>query len=561
MISTRLIQWTGGALLSLVLLACGGGGGDPAPADNNTPGTTDTGPSLSVSSAVPGEVITVSDATIKADAVVDVVFSQGATAAALDEGHAVTVKAIATADGAVDVAVPPYLNFSNGEFGAGPVTVSVQGRTASTALQVQAFLELGFDTGGQVMIGALEYAVEQYELALVRLDALALEVPGVTEIGARRSRIQSEITRLEAMVDEIEFNGTLTVAVDGATVVLSPAQLSQLDVWILHELVSAQIVLDAAAPAAAARGVVPRGVRQTISPAWEEAKARWAGSDAPSETTKRSIQDVFSTSMKDVLKWGKQSLNGGLAMLSLFFSGVATVTSGGTAVMANAAGVGVAQLSALLSAFQAWVSGENTDAALQRDRGRFDVTAELLSATARVGSQYVSAYGAGKLAAAGTAVNMALSGKDLASAAEFSLCEKLGSPAPFCAGGDSSAPRPATDLDVLRYVNFDGSRGELAVAADIRISDNPRRPLFSWSGQATILLVTKVDAAGTIVYGIQSEDGAPPLGSPVRYGDYSLSGITTLGSDPSPDLAAGQSYTVQVMRDDGEQALVFFSVN
>ncbi len=543
--------------IALVLLGCGGDGssGDSASSSSSA------APTISTTRALPNQLITVIDGTISTGDVVDVEYRQLPTSAS--NSATAIIKAIATTDGEVNVAVPPYIDPNSGEFSAGEMSLKVKGRSIEPPLSVDDFLELGFETEGQITVGLLEYAIENYEQTLLNLNDLEVEMPAVGEIDSLRRHIEDEIERLEFMVDEIDIWGTLTVEVDNVITVLSAEQLNQLDAWNLQTLVSAQVELDAPFYGSAAIRAV--GARRTILDAWEEAKRALESSTSASETTKQSIKNLFGKSMKDGIREGKRALNGGIALLGLFFSGAATASSGAAATVANAGGLAVATVSTWISAAQAWATGENTDASLQRDKDRFDGAGELLSQSARLGSQYVSAYGGGgKLAALGTMVNVGLSAKDLASAAGTSLCESLGSSS-FCdsSAGENPVSTP-TAFTIISYYNFNGSRGGDASSADIKISGNTQRPTFSWPGSATIAIVIKMGPSEIMVYGIQgtdSDNGDIPFGSSIRYGDYSRPNTFALGLTPSPYLEAGQSYVMQVGRSGSTQALIIFSVN
>lgn len=555
-------------LFFTLLSSCGGGGGSSSSNDADQTQSVSTG--VSENELLPGQPLTVFHNSISADSLVKIQFKS------IDgKAEEQTLTAIAVRDNEVTFGVPPYMDADTGEISSGTMSIYLDNTLITSEVTISEPLALGFETSGTILLAVLELARDQY---LATLDELAELKANDDSIDTSESiaAIESAISDTEEWIDEISFDGELSLDFDDSGVVLSAADLSELDRWLLLSLLSLdQLADDEFTRSLNAKSVLHATRTTPVNPllkeSWEEFK-RVIGDNPTSNNIKDSIDRLFEGSLEKAKDGAVQGVTVLGAYISLLTAGTGKL--GGEAIkgVAKALSQANAHSSALLGALTAWWANKNTDSLNSRDREEFDATTEFLSQLARWGTNTLGnflpeAQGGNFFGN----VNTGLTLKDLASTVETKICSFEISF--FCDdsssdtgddSGDNTDSGSIGTYTIVSYLNFDGSTGTNLAAADIQLSGNSNYPTFSWTGDAIAVIVSHVINSGVEpnVFGVTGEyaGSVASLGSSIKYGDYS-GNVDIVGQDPSPALVAGESYIVQVQLGNGQGASLFFTKN
>ena len=544
-----------------VVLSCGGGGGDDSDNGSGAPGAVEQSPSLSVDTAYPGQTISVTHPSIKADDIVTVDFqvesSSAATLArAVNDGMKIPVRGIAHADGVVIVAVPPILD-DDGSSVAHSVNVVVNGTASETMLQVEQFLQLDFPTQGNILMAFIDSTLDSYNTAWNNLDQIEIELDNAVDMSEVKDAIGKKIQTLEGQLFEITNTGTLTVDVNGSPVVLSLSDLDKVDLWLLHSYVS----LDVAFPSSQSEALLARS--QHIDPLGDMrssfAKAR---DDFNSRGGPESVRKSIFEGIPGVLSKGQEAAETGISGLAAYLS----IVTGGAGFLGDdalqtaskARNLANSQSSFFSSTLTAWLSGKNTDAFLNGDQKGFDAGNEIASQLARLGAEYGSS--ANNSASDWASIGFTI--KDAYTAA-LPYCETLG----IC-GAESSEDF----YQVLAYVNFNGVTKDARIGdsfdlkeADISLFGNPHFPDIKWRGGDAIAVLVYDTVFNTLFGAVAREEPETndliPFSPAIHYGDYITSKYTRASGFPerSNSLLKDNIYIISVQRasDFGGAEIVF----
>ena len=576
MINSRLLhRWASLIFAGILLVGCGGGGGGGG---SSTPSSA--APALSVTQALAGQLITISDASIQSDDIVDITFQTETTStgAALDDTPIVIpVKAIAVADGEVDVAVPVFFD-ANGLPVTRDVRVEINGVSSATTLHVENPAEPSFATDGGVLAGFLSAAIDNYTNALANLDQIAAQPGQTVDVSAVKTAMQAQLQDLNDQLLELDTYGTYTVVIDGVSSTLTQQQLEQVDRQLLMAMVSYDVSADAASGSLAAIAAQRTDLFQYLKDAWEEGLARieQAQANSTDPDSYNVTKNFVANGVPDVLKKGLDAAKkyvtyvGGY--LSLTTAGAGTFGDEALGDAAAAHNIRYSRLSALMSTLTSYLSKENTDAFLGDVRDGFNSGQELLSQGLRVGTAYLGAL-PGKLGKITGMINTGLSVKDMLTEAKVNLCDAVNTVANLCSDGSTS---PSSRFKLIYYQNFDGTQQTAGSGnpqldwqeADIQLSGSQTFPTFSWPGNGiAITVVDALNPGNGLLYGINSvtePDSTQliPFHPPVRYGNYRITNTEILGGalSSSPALQTNGYYTVTVQRSDFKSAFIGFQL-
>lgn len=213
------------SVLSILIIAilqtsgCGGGGGGGGESNGGGPQPQTEG--LSITTADPGQFITISSSSIKEGEPATVTFN-GA------DGYEVTVQTENTSDGSLRTVVPAFANPATTAFGQGSVSVSVNGTLLTDTLVIRDLPDLGELQGGLVLKKLLEKTRDN--LIEARASIILDTVISGPVADASVADINARLNRLQTMIDEIGTSRTLAVTYkNGTTVTLHETDLKLVD--------------------------------------------------------------------------------------------------------------------------------------------------------------------------------------------------------------------------------------------------------------------------------------------------------------------------------------------
>ena len=235
------------ALVCLSTLGCGGGGGG-SDGDAQSGG----GITLSASRATPGQFLTIQNDAIAAGTPAEVTFRGPG-------GFTVSTVTGLTENGALRVAVPPFLDTATAAYTSGDVTVSVAGVDATASLHIDELPIPADMDPGEVTRSVIAFSRENLSFAAQKIQAWADE--NGADAAALLGAIEDRVAALQAMEAELA-QGYLTARTDEGLVVLEGEDLETIDRLVAAHFMG--IAAELGAGGAASRAVLPRSARASI---------------------------------------------------------------------------------------------------------------------------------------------------------------------------------------------------------------------------------------------------------------------------------------------------------
>lgn len=133
-------------------------------------------------------------------------------------------------------------------------------------------------------------------------------------------------------------------------------------------------------------------------------------------------------------------------------------------------------------------------------------------------------------------------------------------------GGDSNGDGDSDGVSSGIVVYLIGNDGETAIYnptpqqiadADITLSGSLNSLTIDWKLE-DVLTVAMMAGTGEQVYGIVGDPYT--IDPPIAYGDYSIPYTEIAGTSPSPNLVAGEDYTISIATRYGERAYIGFNI-
>lgn len=187
-------------LFIMILHGCSNGGSD-SDASKNVALT------LSCSSAVPGEYVTLTHDSFKVGVLVSVTWSD-------DNNYSVKATINPVADKLIKIAVPAYINMQNYLVDEGNVTVSVSGVSDTKPLNIRKPISIVYgDNGkpGEVLIEWFKQNKADYNNTLATIQTFGVDTADFAY------RLSIEIERIDNILEEFDANNTFTIYYKDAT--------------------------------------------------------------------------------------------------------------------------------------------------------------------------------------------------------------------------------------------------------------------------------------------------------------------------------------------------------
>ena len=538
-----------------IISACGGSGGGS---------TSPSAPTLSESVVLPDQSLGISHRSIEEGDSVKLDFRSPDDSAVIQ-----TVYAIASADGEVVIPVPTYIDSSTGEISSGVMNLHLNDDELSVALTIDEVLELSFRTDGIILLALLEATRDKYLTTLTQLNNIALNTSQVTTSESVAS-VNAALDKINDWIADFNSTGSITFDDSDPDSRLGPEELNILDLRLLLSMLSADIFADGLLADTDRKAHIldlqqnsqleyrQPPVTQLIRDSWDDFQRALGNSPASSEV-KQSATDLFEQTLDKGKDAASKAVTGLTGYISLMTAGASRLGGSALSGVAKAGSQGNALFSSLSGYYTAWLTNENTDSFDTRDKIDFDASQELLSQVVRYGSNTLGNFLPGDQGGDFFGdFNTTVTVSDVLEAAEVEVCNFEIS---FFCG--TTVTRV---LEVVSYLNFDGSTGLDGTAADIQLSGDPSFPQISWSGQGISLTVSQFTTTSVIpnIFGVTGTNGQgstsiQPFGSFVRYGDYT-GNVNIVGEDPSPALTEGSNYAISLQNSSFQSATLVFTV-
>ncbi|MBU0721121.1 hypothetical protein KJ877_07245 [bacterium] len=198
----------------LGMSGCSSGGG------GSTTDVNDGVLTLSSSSAVPGEYITLTNSSFSTLTPVHITWSD-------DNNYSVKTDVYPVANGVLKVSVPVYVDMQSKTVAEGNVTLSVSGISTAKQLNIRRPIEIIYGSGekpGDLIIEWFRQNRSDYNTTLHTIQNFG------TDTAEAEALLSSQISRLDALIAEFDTNSTFSIYYnDGTTKTLSDGELREAD--------------------------------------------------------------------------------------------------------------------------------------------------------------------------------------------------------------------------------------------------------------------------------------------------------------------------------------------
>lgn len=328
-------------------VGCSSGGGSSDSSDSSSGVLT-----LSSSSAVPGEYVTLTNSSFKASVPVTVTWSD-------DQNYSIETSVYPIRDRELKVAVPVYISIQSGTVSEGNVSIAISGVQDTKLLTIRKPITITYTDDvkpGDLLIELFKQNRDNYSKTLADISLFGTDTTDAEDL------LNLHITRLDEVISEFESSGTITMYdSNGISKTLSVQEMKEADSIIYtNALGLLSVSLEMELSASSVYGA--EGLNNLLDKVTEDGNAALLAV--------KNLRDKIPQ-MMDNIDGGSTLLLGGVTLVTGVAVLVGSIPAGTALVIGGLTAATYAVITGVHSEGLAWMSSRINESTLTADAYEF----------------------------------------------------------------------------------------------------------------------------------------------------------------------------------------------